>query len=231
LPLVWDEDDETYKSGLAAAEESLKLAAEVGLSRAIATIAPANDLRPYHENFEFHRRRLQEVGELLATHRMKLGLEFAADPELRKDRAFQFIHTFDALATLVGMIRSANVGAVVDLFQLHTGGGSFDEARKLGGEKIISVIVADAPAEKAGADCDEADRLLPGESGAIDLAAALVGLAEIGYEGPITPSASKSATASLKREQIVKAAGERLTQGWTTAGLSPAGKLSAVVKR
>ena len=231
LPLVWDEDDETYKSGLAAAEESLKLAAEVGLSRAIATIAPANDLRPYHENFEFHRRRLQEVGELLATHRMKLGLEFAADPELRKDRAFQFIHTFDALATLVGMIRSANVGAVVDLFQLHTGGGSFDEARKLGGEKIISVIVADAPAEKAGADCDEADRLLPGESGAIDLAAALVGLAEIGYEGPITPSASKSATASLKREQIVKAAGERLTQGWTTAGLSPAGKLSAVAKR
>jgi sugar phosphate isomerase/epimerase len=229
--LVWDEDDETYKSGLAAAEESLKLAAEVGLSRAITTIAPANDLRPYHENFEFHRRRLQEVGELLASHRMKLGLRFAADPELRKDRAFQFIHTFDALATLVGMIRSAHVGAVVDLFELHAAGGSFDEARKLGGEKIVSVIVADAPADKAGADCDEADRLLPSENGAIDLAAALVGLAEIGYEGPITPSASKPSIAGLKREQVVKMAGERLTQGWTTAGLSPAGKLSAIAKR
>jgi sugar phosphate isomerase/epimerase len=231
LPLVWDEDDETYKSGLAAAEESLKLAAELGLSRAITTIAPANDLRPYHENFEFHRRRLQEVGELLAGHRMKLGLEFAAGPELRKDRAFQFIHTFDALATLVGMIRSAHVGAVVDLFQLHAAGGNFDEARKLGGEKIVSVIVADATADKAGADCDETDRLLPGENGTIDLAAALVGLAEIGYEGPITPSASKPSIAGLKREQIVKLAGERLTQGWTTAGLSPAGKLPAVAKR
>jgi sugar phosphate isomerase/epimerase len=231
LPLVWDEDDETYKGGLAAAEESLKLASELGLSRAVTTIAPANDLRPYHENFEFHRRRLQEVGELLASHRIKLGLEFAASSELRKDRAFQFIHTFDALATLVGMIRAANVGAVVDLFQLHACGGSFDEARKLGGERIIAVIVADAPIEKAANDCEEADRLLPGESGAIDLAAVLVGLAELGYDGPITPSASKSATAGMKREQIVKAAGERLTQAWNSAGLSPAGKLSAVAKK
>jgi sugar phosphate isomerase/epimerase len=168
---------------------------------------------------------------LRAGHRIKLGLEFTASPEPRKDRAFQFIHTFEALATLVGMIRSANVGAVVDLLQLHAGGGSFDEARKLGGEKIVSVVVADAPADKPGADCDETDRLLPGENSAIDLAAALVSLAEIGYEGPITPSASKSSTAGMKREQIVKLAGERLTQGWNTAGLSPAGKLSAVAKK
>ena len=231
LPLVWDDEDEKYKSGLAPLEEALKLAEELGLSRAINTIAPANDLRPYHENFEFHRRRLQEVGELLARYRMKLGLEFCASAELRKDRAFQFIHTFDALATLVGMIRAANVGAVIDVFQLHAGGGSFDEARKLGCEKIVSVIVADAPADKSPTDCDETDRLLPVENGAIDLPAVLVGLAELGYEGPVTPSVSKSHAAAMKRDQIVRSAGERLTQAWNTAGISPSGKLSAVAKK
>jgi len=231
LPLIWDEDDETYKAGLTAAEESLKLASELGLSRAVTTIAPANDLRPYHENFEFHRRRLQEVGEMLATHSMKLGLEFTSSPEPRKDRAFQFIHTFEALATLVGMIRAGTVGAVVDLFQLHACGGSFDEVRKLGGDRIISVIVADAPADKAATDCEDVDRLLPGENGTIDVAAALVSLAEWGYDGPITPSVSQSVSTGMKREQIVKAAGERLTQAWGSAGLSAAGKLSAVAKK
>ena len=88
LPLVWDEDDEVYKNGLTKLDEALTLASDMGLSRAITTVAPANDLRPYHENFEFHRRRLQELGELLAKRQMKLGIEFHASPALRKDRAF-----------------------------------------------------------------------------------------------------------------------------------------------
>jgi len=126
LPLVWDEDDDTYKASLGPLGELLTLAAQLGLSRAITTVAPANDLRPYHENFEFHRRRLAEIGELLGKQGMKLGLEFRSAAALRKDRAFQFIHTFDALVTLVGMIRSAHVGLIVDLFELHATGGNFD---------------------------------------------------------------------------------------------------------
>ena len=230
LPIVWHESDDVYKAGLPALEEALKLASELGLSRAITTISPANDLRPYHENFEFHRRRLQEVGELLAPHNIQLGIEFRASAELRKDRAFQFIHTFDALVTLIGMIRAANVAAVVDLFEIHASGSSFDDIKKLG-TRIASVIAADAPAEKAASDCDDNDRMLPVENGAIDLAAMLVTLAESGYEGPITPSVSPEHTKGLKREQIVKTAGERLTQAWTAAGLSPAGKLTAALKK
>ena len=53
LPLVWDESDDAYKAGLPAVEELAKLAAEIGVGAAITCIAPANDLRPYHENFEF----------------------------------------------------------------------------------------------------------------------------------------------------------------------------------
>ncbi|HZZ26972.1 MAG TPA: TIM barrel protein [Pirellulales bacterium] len=228
LPVVWDEDDDVYKSSLAAADELLTLAADLGLTRAVTAIAPANDLRPYHENFEFHRRRLAEVGELLGARRMKLGMEFRSAPELRKDRAFQFIHTFDALATLVGMIRATNVGVVADLFELHVVGSNFSEVSKLGAEKIISVIVSDAPADKPAADCEQSDRLLVGETGTIDFPAVLVSLAELGYDGPITPAVGQPGIKGMKREQIVRTAGERLAQAWTAAGLNAAGKLSPV---
>ncbi len=230
LPLVWDEDDEVYKSGLATVQELAKLASEIGVTAAVTRIAPANDLRPYHENFEFHRRRLAEIGEMLSQHRLKLGLEFSAGEELRKDRAFQFIHTFDAFATMIGMIRVANVGAVIDLFALHASGGTLDEVRKLGAGKIVSVLVSDAPADKSAAECADADRLLPGETGAIDLTATLAALAEMNYDGPITPAASPQSTKGQKRDQIVKTAGERLTAAWNAAGISPSGKLSPAKK-
>jgi sugar phosphate isomerase/epimerase len=230
LPLVWDEDDEVYKQGLTALDELTALAAEIGLKRAVTAIAPANDLRPYHENFEFHRRRLAEIGQQLAARQIKLGVEFRSSAALRKDRAFQFIHTFDALATLVGMIRTPNVGVVADMFEMHATGASFDEVKKLGNEKIIEVILSDAPADKSPADCEEADRLMPGETGAIDTSAALAGLAEIAYDGPITPAVATGHTKGMKRDQIVKLAGERLTLAWSAAGLNAAGKLTAVNK-
>ncbi len=227
LPLVWDDDDNAYKSSLDSVQELLGLAAEMGVKRAIVTVAPANDLRPYHENFEFHRRRLAEIGEQLAPHKITLGVEFRSDPELRKGAAYQFIHTFDALATLMGMIRSANVGAVADLFEIHAGGGSFDGVRKLGVEKLASVIVSDAPANKAASECVPEDRLLPAETGTIDLTAALMALGEMGYDGPITPAVSPLQTKGVRREQIVSTAGQRIQQAWAAAGLTAAGKLGA----
>jgi sugar phosphate isomerase/epimerase len=121
---------------------------------------------------------------------------------------------------------------VADLFQLHLIGSSFDEVRKLGAERIVSVIVSDAPADKPAAECHDADRLLPGETGGvIDLPSVLVSLAEISYEGPITPAVAPERIKTMKREQIVRTAGERLTQAWNSAGLSPAGKLAAAVKK
>jgi sugar phosphate isomerase/epimerase len=225
LPLVWDDTDEAYQEGLKSLGEQLKLAAEIGATRAVTTLAPANDARPYHENFEFHRRRLTEVGEFLAPHGIRLGIDLNTLAAARKDRAYQFIYSLDALAMLARMIRPANVGIVLDPWQIRAGGGSIDDAQKIGGARIVAVYLSDAPVDMAPVDLTEEQRLLPGETGTIDSAALLARLAEWGFDGPVTPRAHRSRMAGMRRDQVVKLAGQRLDEAWKAAGLTPAGKL------
>jgi sugar phosphate isomerase/epimerase len=225
LPLVWDDTDEVYQQGLQSLAESLKLASDVGAVRAVTSLSPANDARPYHENFEFHRRRLTELGELLASHGIRLGIEMAASAALRKNRAYQFIYTLDALAMLVSMIRSANVGIVLDPWQVRAGGGAIDDAQKIGGSRIVAVYLSDAPADVPPTELTDEQRLLPGETGAIDSAAVLTRLADWGFDGPVTPRAHRSRVVGMRREQVVKLAGQRLDDAWKSAGLNSAGRL------
>lgn len=230
LPLVWDDTDEVYQQGLHSLGESLKLAADLGATRAVTSLAPANDARPYHENFEFHRRRLTELGEVLARHNMRLGIELTAPMAARRDRAYQFIYTLDALAMLVSMVRSANVGIVLDPWQIRAGGGSIDDAQKIGGSRIIAVYLSDAPADVPPTELVDEQRLMPGENGTIDTPAVLTKLAEWGYDGPLTPRAHRSRTVGMRREQAVKLAGQRLDEAWKSAGLNAAGRLAPAKK-
>ena len=230
LPLIWDESDETFQEGVRKLPELIQLASDVGAKRAVTMLAPANDIRPYHENFEFHRRRLTEIGGLLAPSGIRLGIEFIATPALRKNQAYQFIHTFDAVVMLVNMIRAANVGVVVDPWQIYAAGSHLDDVRKLTADRIVAAYLSDAPANIEPAALTESDRLLPGESGKIDSAAVLTMLAELGFDGPVSPRAHRDRLAGMRREQIVKLAGERVDQAWKAAGLTPAGKLLPVKK-
>ena len=115
---------------------------------------------------------------------MRLGIELTAPPRLAKDRAYQFIYTLDALATLVSMIRSTNVGIVLDPWQIRAGGGTLDDAQKIGGSRIVAVYLSDAPADVPPAELIDEQRLMPGETGTIDSAAVLTQLAEWGYRRP-----------------------------------------------
>ena len=230
LPLVWDEDDDRYKQELADLPAALALASSLGCTRALTTIAPANDLRPYHENFEFHRRRLSEIADLLAPHKMQLGVDIRIDPRYRQGYAYQFIHSFDALAMLLGMMRSTNVGLAFDAWSWHVSGGTMEQLLKLGTARIVTVALADAAAG-GEAEPNEETRILPGESGVIDSPALLVALAEMGYAGPVTPAPHPSRFKGLGREAIVRTSGQALDQVWKAAGLSPQGKLAVATAK
>lgn len=230
LPTRWQADQETFKADLAALPSWAAVAAEAGYLRTVTVIDPASDERPFHQNFEECKRRLNDLGKALEPHNIRLGVGFTADASLRKDRAFEFIHGLDTLQLLLGSVSARNVGVVVDLFDLHVAGGSIEDLRKVGAARLVYVLLADAPAETPAAQCLPNQRMLPGENAAIDSTAALVLLAELGYDGPITPTAHADQLKGLRREAAVKRVGEAIDRVWKAAGLNTMGKLAAKAK-
>jgi sugar phosphate isomerase/epimerase len=227
LPFDWDTDDELFEQNMEKLPEYARAAAEVECTRCVATLAPAGDIRPYHENFEFHRRRLAEICAALQPAGVWFGVGFKAAEYLRRDRAFQFIHDFDALTLLLNMVDAPNMGLLLDVWDLVACGGSVDSIRNLPLGQIVAVQIADMPADVPLSELDENSRLLPGaENSQIDTAGALIALAEFGYNGPVTPKPSRSIFRSRKRDMIVREVSESMNKVWRAAGLTPDGTLA-----
>lgn len=228
LPLDCDTDDEAFKKGLETLTECAEVASQMECTRCVATIAPAGDIRPYHENFEFHRRRFADVCKVLEPFGVRLGVGFRAAEDLRKEQAFQFIHDLDALSLLVNMVGVPNIGVVLDVWDLHVSGAPVQSVRNFSAEQIVAVQLADLPEEEIpAAELTEAARLMPAATGRIDIPAFLIVLAELGYDGPVTPKPSRKALGNNRRDAIVRQAGDALKRVWSTAGLTPDGKLAA----
>lgn len=229
LPIEWQResgfDDELKKLAELAA-----LAASIGARRAVTVVAPGNDERPYHENFEFYGRRLTELGRALAQHGLKLGVGFDASAAARQGKSFEFIRDLEALLVLLSTVHSENVGLWLDVWQVWASGAPVEQAcGKLTRGRIVYVSLSDADTRLSDPRQPEARRL-PGETGAIDSAAILTKLAELGYDGPVTPVPGGNLSA-LRRDQLVKLAGEKLEAAWKASGLGPPGKPLAAAGR
>lgn len=219
LPFDWDTDDDTFQKHLKKLTEYAAYAAELGCTRCTALVAPANDSRPYHENFEFHRRRFYEICEVLSPAGVHLAVGFQASERLQHNRAFQFIHDLDALSLLLNMVGASNLGLLLDIWEVIACGSSLDAVRKLPAGLIVAAQVADMPAAASPAELDDKSRLLPGtENGRIDVAGFLSILREKGYDGPVTLKPSRSVFQGRRREAIMKQAAESLDKMMQAAG-------------
>ena len=231
LPVEWQADETVFRDDLRRMSEGAAAAADAGFRRALTWVESGSDERPFHQNFEICRQRLSEIAKTLEPHGIRLGVGFSSAPEARANKAFEFIHTLDTLLLLLGSVPAKSIGVTVDLWDIHASGGSLDALKKLGGERLIAVRVADAPADVPVAELQASQRMLPGEGGAIDSSAALVTLSEFGFDGPVTPVPHPDQLRGLRREAAVKRVGEALDRVWKTAGLNVAGKLAAPARR
>lgn len=229
LPFELDLDQAGFAAALTALDAQAKLATDLGCKRAVVRIAPASDELPYHQNFEFHRKRIAEVADVLASHDVQLGVGFRAAAAARQDRSFQFIHQLAPLNMLLGLVGKPNVGLSLDIWDLYVGGGAVEDLRAL--PLPVSVEVADFPIEGVRETAGDQDRWLPGESGQIDAVLALTILAEKGYDGPVTPSPDRSRFPGQRREEIGRRTGQALDQIWKAAGVSPAKKLATISRK
>jgi sugar phosphate isomerase/epimerase len=223
LPMDWRGADDVFRRELAELPRLAELASNLGATGCFATVEPASDTLPYHENFEFHRRRFAEVCDALAPYKIRLGLAFLAPASHRAGRQFQFIASPDALLLLAKTIGVSNVGVIVDLWQWHVGGGTADQIRGLAPEQIVGVRVADLRGDANVEEVTEDDRLLPDGEGAIDVAGTLALLAERRYKGPVTPYPSPSQFAGMRRDAIVQRASASLDSFLKPAAAAPAG--------
>jgi sugar phosphate isomerase/epimerase len=220
LPMDWEAEEEQFQKEMKKLPEYVEAAVALGCTRATATLAPGGDKRPYHENFEFYRRRFQEIATALQPAGIRLALGFQAAEYLRKNQAFQFIHDIDALTLLLNMIDAPNVGLALDVWEISACGGNLDSIRKIPQQQIVTAVIAEMPAGVAPADLDEKSRLLPdAETGRIGVPAVLSYLAEWDYDGPVTVKPSRAVFPSRRRDAVVKMTSESLDRVWRAAGL------------
>jgi sugar phosphate isomerase/epimerase len=227
LPVGFHNEPSQHQAELKQLADLADVARQIGCSRATTVIEPRSE-RVYHENFEFHRHRLAELGDLLAKHEIRLGVGFVAPAACGDEHAYQFIQTAAEALLLLRNVGSSNVGLALDTWHWQLGGGTIEQLRALTPDKIVVVSLADTEPGMTAADAEISARRLPGDGGAVDNAAVLTVLAEMHYDGPVTPAADKSQFAGQGRDQIVKAAAGAFDRVWKAAGLNQAGRLAAV---
>lgn len=229
FPFAWDSDESVFQKEMERLPEYAEAAAEVGCTRCLATVAPATNDRPYHENFEFHRTRFAEICEVLQKTNTWLGIGFRAAADLRQGKSFQFIHEQDALGLLLNMIAAPNIGMVLDLWDYVAAGGEIENIRSIPMNQIVAVQIADMPADVSASELVEANRLLPGKTGKPDIGAALKILGEAGYEGPVTIKPAKKAADSRRRDPVARAAGLAMHLAFKSADL-PGTQATAILR-
>ena len=218
LPLDLTADEADYKEQLAALPKRLELAAAAEAARAVTTVAPASDERSFKDFFELYRKRLNDVGDLLAPHGIMLGLNIRPEAEAREGKTHQFIHTFEGLLGLVAVAHD-RVGAIVDAWALHVTGEPLEMIARVPQGRLVEVRLSDAPRDVAAAEMNHTHRLMPGDTGVIPMGAVLAQAKAAGFDGPVTPWADRSTLVGRGREKIVRLAGDRLETAWKEAGI------------
>lgn len=183
LPVSPTRDEETYRKGMAGLDEAAKFASAIACNRMVMVL-PAGSPTPKEEMRNTLKERLAAVGEVLARHDVRLGLEFLGPLQFRTRAPHEFIWRMnDALdfAKECG----PNIGLLLDAWHWHHAGATVDDILKAGKSRIVTVHVSDA-AKMAPEDVRDNQRLLPGE-GVIDLVGFFKALKQIGYQDGVSP--------------------------------------------
>ena len=201
-------------------------ARQIGITYCTFEIKPFSNDLPYHENFERHRERLIQVGEVLGQRAIRLGLALKAAAAHRQDVAYQFIHRAEELLTLIRNTNSPHVGLALDTWNWEVGGGGRDQLDELAGAQLVSVSIADLPEDADISTVQDKQRLLPPDESIEQHGGLLRAFAQLTYAGPVTLRPHPSHLARLTRDASVDLCSKKLDQIWSAAGLNKAGKIA-----
>jgi sugar phosphate isomerase/epimerase len=217
-----DADEEAFTSELGGLHPIADMAKQLGATRGYIRVPAATNRLPYHEYFDIQGTRLGQIAEVLETRGIKLGVGFSAGKELEEGKEFAFIRNVEGFLALVNSVTGSNVGLLLDTWDWVVGEGAMEELRKVPVEKLVAVRLGTLNSEAEAAKAASSDRVLPEQEGALNHVEVIKHLAEIGFEGPVSPSASNQSYKGQTRESIVQRAQEAVDGISKEAGLAVA---------
>ncbi len=220
VPVQLGADDGVFQSEIERLSLTAETARKAGFTYGTLDLQPASDKLPYHENFERHRQRLSKVGDVLAGAGLRLGVGLKAAPEFRRDRVYPFLHKAEELVTLIRTVNHTHVGLALDTWNWQIGGGGNDTLADVNGKQIVSVTIADVPADADPAAIDVSQRLLPTDETIPQHAQLIAILAERKCDGPVTLLPAARHAAGMSRDRAIEKCASVLEKMWVQAGLS-----------
>ena len=179
-------DEDEWAAGVKRLPNLARLARSLGYTRCASVVLPGHDVLDYSANWDAHVRRIRESMDVLNDYGISLALEYVAPRTRRAPFKHPFIHTLRGLLRLFDAADRAGTGVLLDCFHWYCAGETQHDIEALPAHRVVVVHVNDAIPNRPVDEQVVGERLLPGESGVIDLAAFFNALAKIGYDGPVT---------------------------------------------
>ncbi|HEV2072400.1 MAG TPA: sugar phosphate isomerase/epimerase family protein [Thermomicrobiales bacterium] len=183
-PVNWT-SDETRDRQIAELGPYAELGAQLGATNVTTGIMPANNDRPYDEQYEYLQTRLRPYAAALAGSGIRIGIEFITPKTLRDQFTYQFIYKMQDMLAFAKDIGTGNVGVLFDVWHHYCAHGTLEDMDVLTAEDVQLVHTNDAPAGITIDEQQDLSRTLPMETGVIPAPEMLRKLDEIGYDGAV----------------------------------------------
>ena len=178
-------DDAEWAAGIKRAPLLARLARSLGYTRSASVVLPGHDALEFETNRDLHVRRIREAMDVLGEYGIALALEYVAPLTRRAPFRHKFIHTLEGLLDLLEAAGRPGAGVLLDCFHWYCARETRADIEAVPAHRIVVVHVNDAIPGRSIDEQVVGERLLPGESGVIDLQGFFAALRTIGYDGPV----------------------------------------------
>ncbi|MCM8760269.1 MAG: sugar phosphate isomerase/epimerase [Candidatus Omnitrophica bacterium] len=196
LPFSLSSDQTTYEKAFQYLDNYGRVASYLEAFRVISFIEP-QDRKPLKDNLNFYIERITPVAKILSNYGCKIGIGI-------EDHKY-FLSA--EIKQLCRKIKTGNAGFILSARQWHLADGQTGELKKISKDEIVYVLVGDVSSENKG-------RYLPGETGVVNLPLFLNTLAEIGYDGPVSPEMPDRDLLTIPSELAVRLLGGAFLKVW-----------------
>jgi len=204
LPLDFRGEEQKFRDGIVDLPANAAVLQSVGATLMNTWIMPSNPLLTYRQNFESHRIRLKQAGNILGHYGIRLGLEYVGPKTLLTKNKYAFIRTLPECRELIAAIDEPTVGIVLDTFHWYCAGDTQADLLTLEDKDIVTVDLNDARSGFEVADQIDSKRELPMATGVIPIKPFMEALVQIGYTGPLRAEPFNKALMDMDNEMAVK---------------------------